>query len=103
MKINLALILSIILAVGLVALGFTAFQVCSERQKLYTEMEAKANYVAEDFYTIYFKTIEEGDSIHLKKITENIIKRYGFSGIVIYFTADSIIFLNDSVKPFFQN
>jgi trehalose 6-phosphate synthase len=103
MKINLALILSIILAVGLVALGFTAFQVSSERQKLYTEMEAKANYVAEDFYTVYFKTIEEGDSIHLKKITENIISRYGFAGIVIYFNADSVVFLNDSVKPIFQN
>ena len=103
MKINLALILSIILAVGLVALGFTAFQVSSEREKLYTEMEAKANYVAEDFYTIYFKTVEEGDSIHLKKITENIISRYGFSGIVIYFNADSVIFLNDTVKPLFQN
>jgi hypothetical protein len=41
MKINLALILSIIGAVGIVAFGFTAFQIYSERQQLNTELELK--------------------------------------------------------------
>ena len=50
MKINLALILSIIAAVGLVALGFTAFQISSEQQRLKVELEIKTVRVAEDFY-----------------------------------------------------
>ena len=39
MKINLALIVAIIVAVGLVALAFTAYQISSERQTLNSELE----------------------------------------------------------------
>ena len=59
MKINLALIVSIILAVGLVALGFTAFQISSERQELNGELESRTISLAEDFYRLHLKATEE--------------------------------------------
>jgi hypothetical protein len=49
MRINLALILSIIVAVGVVALVFTAFQISSEKQKLNNELQSKTVRLAEDF------------------------------------------------------
>ena len=79
MKINLALIMSIIVAVGLVAFGFTAFQISSERQQLTNDLEVKTVRVAEDFYKNYFEKLEQGDSIYrphkndadLSKITDS--------------------------------
>ncbi len=100
MKINLALILSIIVAVGLVAVVFTAFQIASERQKLTTELEDKANRVAEDFYRTHLKNLEEVDSTQteLQEINDSVIHQYSFSAIGIYYNADSIVFLNDSAS-----
>ena len=98
MRINLALILSIIVAVGVVALVFTAVQISSERQKLNNELQSKTVRVAEDFYQTYFRSLEAGDSPHLKKITDRVINQYDFTGIAVSYNRDSIIALNDSIR-----
>src|SRR5215831_17293095 len=98
MRINLALILSIILAVGLVALIFTAFQISSERQKLNTELADKTTRVSEEFYRTHLKNLGEGDTQQLRKISTNTISQYSFSAIDVYYTADSSVALNDSAK-----
>jgi len=100
MRINLALILSIILAVGLVALIFTAFQISSERQKLNTELAEKTVRVSEDFYRTHLKAIEKNESIPLKKVTDSLIDLYSFNAVSIYYSADSVIFLNDTARIF---
>src|SRR6266496_1925618 len=102
MKINLALILSIIIAVGIVAFVFTAVQISSERQKLNSELQSKTVRAAEDFYQNNFKNLEEGDSPHLKKITNSLINQYDFKGIAVYYNRDSVIALNDSIQPLLQ-
>ncbi|MES2647440.1 MAG: trehalose-6-phosphate synthase [Bacteroidota bacterium] len=102
MKLNIALIVAIIIAVGMVALGFTAFQISSERRKLTNELEIKTVRVAEDFYNEYFSAFEEGDSLHLSLISDSITNQYRFDGIAIYFSADSIITNNDAVKPLLE-
>ena len=99
MKINLALILSIIAAVGLVALGFTAFQISSERQKLKTELEIRTVRLAEDFYNKHFKELDR-DTVNFSKITDSVLSQYNFSDLSYYFNADSIVTLNDSTNPF---
>ena len=48
MRLNFTLILSIVLAVGLVALGFTYFQISSERTRLNGELENRAGQVAKE-------------------------------------------------------
>src|SRR5437868_8703070 len=99
MKINLALILSVIAAVGLVALGFTAFQISSERQRLKVELEIKTVRVAENFYDKYLRKFENRDTLNFSKITDSVMRQYNFSGISYYFNADSIIKLNAPAKP----
>jgi trehalose-6-phosphate synthase len=96
MKINLALILSIIGAVGIVAFGFTAFQIYSERQQLNTELELKTRSTAEDFYNIHFKNQPSGDSLAISAITDSVISQFSFSGIAIYYNPDSIVPLNET-------
>jgi len=103
MRINLALILSIIVAVGLVAIVFTAFQISSERQTLDTELADKTIHVSEDFYRTHLKKLEDGDSTQLKKINDNMLSQYSFTAIDIYFTADSIVTINDSANILLQH
>jgi trehalose-6-phosphate synthase len=90
MKINLALVASIIIAVGLVAIIFTAIQISKERQKLNIELATKTSRVAEDFYRSYLEGLEKNDDINFIKITDSVISQYSFSGIAIYYNTDSI-------------
>jgi hypothetical protein len=99
MKINLALIASIILAVGLVAFGFTVFQISSERQQLNNELETKTIRVADDFYENYLDGLEAGDSLY-SRITDSLITQYSFAGIAIYYNADSIVPLNKITRSY---
>ena len=100
MKINLALIVSIIAAVGLVSLVFTAFQISSERQKLNNELETKTIRVADDFYKTHLGNLEKGDSLNFSKINDSVISQYDFIGLAVYYNADSIRFVNDSTQHF---
>jgi cell division protein FtsL len=100
MKINLALILSIIVAVGIVSLTFTVIQTTTERQKLNRELELKTIRNSEEFYSNHLKELTSADSASIKKISEQSISRYGFLGIAIYFNADSVVLLDSSVRDF---
>ncbi|HEY2722429.1 MAG TPA: hypothetical protein VGI82_11925, partial [Chitinophagaceae bacterium] len=95
MKINLALILSIVVAVGLVAVVFTAFQISSERQTLNTELADKTIHSSEDFFRSHLKSLQESDSISIKKVNDNVIGQYGFSAMNIYYNSDSSLSIND--------
>jgi trehalose-6-phosphate synthase len=99
MKINLALIASIIVAVGLVALGFTAFQISTEKEQLNNELETKTIRVADDFYSSFLRDLETSDTIK-SKITDSLIKRYSLSGIAVYYKTDSIVALNNAAKSY---
>ena len=102
MRINLALILSIIVAVGVVALVFTAFQISSEKQKLNNELQSKTVRLAEDFYKTYFRHLEDRDSVPLRGITDSVINQYSFIGLAVYYNRDSIIPLNSSTQLLFN-
>src|SRR5215470_5881905 len=95
MRINLALILSIIVGVGIVALAFTAFQISSERQNLNNELQSKTVRVAEDFCRTYFKKLDDLDR---SEITDSVINQYSFVGVALYYNKDSIISFNDSAR-----
>ena len=89
MKINLALILSIIVGVGIVALGFTAFQISTEKEKLNDELKVNTIRRAEEFYINHLKKLDTADTPQLE-LTDSIISQYNFLGIAIYYNADSI-------------
>ena len=100
MKINLALILSIIVAVGLVALGFTAVQISSERQELKGEMEANTMSLAEDFYKLHLKGRNDSTGLNLKPVTDSIISRFSLVGVAVHYTNDSIVALNKAAEKY---
>ena len=102
MKINLALVISIIGAVGLLAFGFTAFQISSERQLLNTELETKTIQESEVFYKAHFSQIGKEDSFHFKDITDSLIAQYRFSGLAVYYNNDSLVALNPAAEPYLK-
>ncbi len=91
MRLTLAFILSIILAVGIVAFGFTFFQSATERNKLILELEIRVSQVAREVFP--------GDSVNPHKVNLNTIdsfsdsinRRYHLTGMAVYYGRDSII------------
>jgi trehalose-6-phosphate synthase len=102
MKINLALIASIIIAVGLVAFGFTAFQISSEKSQMINELETRTIRIADDFYSNYLQSLDSTDSIEFK-ITDSLIKQSSLSAIAVYYKTDSIVPLNAEAKSYIGN
>ncbi|MDA0987501.1 MAG: hypothetical protein O3A55_07890, partial [Bacteroidetes bacterium] len=96
MRLNLALILSIIVAVGLVAFGFTFYQISSERNKLNSELEIRTAQIAEEIFldsTFFYEKINQGNIEHF---VDSINSKYNLLGIAIYYSNDSIISNNSS-------
>src|SRR5688572_7558654 len=102
MKINIALVLAIIIAVGIVALGFTAFQISSEKEQLTNELQVKTITSAEDFYSNYLDSLERGDSAQVH-LNDSIIGQYNFLGVAIYYNADSIQTFNKETSNYVES
>ncbi|MGE0090462.1 MAG: trehalose-6-phosphate synthase [Bacteroidales bacterium] len=97
MKLNIALILSIIIAVGMVALGFTYFQILSERNKLNSDLEKRIDEIAERVVhnNLIFKTTD--NPVDFKYFIDSINNRYNLLDIAIYYSNDSV--LNTNYTP----
>ena len=93
MKLNLALIIAIIVAVGVVALVFTAFQISSEKQKLNNELEANTIRKGDDFFTRYLIALKTKDTIAVKN-ADSLVSKFSFEGISVYYNADTVKSLN---------
>ena len=96
MRLNIALILSIIVAVGLVAFGFTFYQISSERNKLNSELEIRTARIAEEILqdnTFFYEKINQKNIEHF---VDSINNKYNLLGIAIYYSNDSIISNNSS-------
>lgn len=100
MKLNAALIISIIAAVGIVAFVFTIFQSASEKRDLNNKLEINSIRSAENFYRTYFPNLQRGRDAGLKRITDSIVYHYSFAGIAVYFQQDSIVPLDRSSKNY---
>lgn len=97
MKVNLALVLAIVIAVGVVALGFTAFQIASEKEKLKNELEANTIRKGDEFFFRYLDTLRRKDTIALKD-ADSLISKFSFEGITVYYNKDSIRYLNSNAS-----
>ena len=96
MRLNIALILSIVFAVGLVAFGFTYYQISTERTKLNNELEIRSAQIAEEIFqsdSIFYEKINQGNTKH---VIDSISTRYNLLGMIIYYNNDSIISSNPS-------
>lgn len=93
MKLNLALILSIIVAVGFVAFGFTYFQISNERERLSIELEEKVNLITERFIESNLPEIEKMPGILTQEYIDKTLNQYRLLAITVYYSSDSILFI----------
>lgn len=91
MRLNVALVISIILAVGMVALGFTYFQIATEREKLNNELENRISEIAKEFTQINLATLTEKSPESTERSIDSICNNYQLIGIAIYYNNDSIV------------
>lgn len=96
MRLNLALILSIIIAVGLVAFGFTFFQISTERNKLSSELEIRTAQVAEEIFQSDTFSLEQINRENIEHFADSINRKYNLLGIAIYYSNDNIVCPNSS-------
>jgi trehalose-6-phosphate synthase len=99
MKITLALILSIAVAVGLVVFGFTFYQVSTERVKLNSELETRTKKIVEEILKsdpLFYGHLSQK---YFKQYADSIKDRYKLLGIAVHYNNDSII-CNDSSRSF---
>jgi trehalose 6-phosphate synthase len=102
MRLTLAFILSIIFAVGLVAFGFTFYQISAERNKLSSELEIRTTRIAEEIFQSKGTFFEKTAPRDIERITDSINKRYNLIGIAVYYNADSIV-CNNLSRNFIHN
>jgi trehalose 6-phosphate synthase len=91
MRINLALIFSILIAVGLVAFGFTFYQISTERTKLINELEIRTIQVTEEIFQNNTFSFDQINQKNIDHFADSIFNRYNLLGIAIYYNNDSII------------
>jgi len=91
MKLNFALILSIIVAVGLVAFGFTIFQSSNEKENLSNELRARTAQIAKEFFLNNLAYIESREPEKVRRFADSISNHYNLLGIAIYYNSDSVI------------
>lgn len=91
MRLNLALILAIIVAVGLVAFGFTVYQISSERSALKNELKIRATQVAEEIFQSDTVLIQKITRQNIELFADSLSKRYNLLGLAVYYNNDSII------------
>ena len=91
MRLTISFILSIILAVGLVALGFTFFQSSSEKNRLDSELKLRTIQGVKEIFqndSLFFEKINTKNIDH---IADSINNRYNLLGFAIYYSYDSLI------------
>jgi trehalose-6-phosphate synthase len=100
MKVDVSLILSIIVAGGLVAFVFTVFQIASERQRLNNELETRTARLSEEFYQNH--RYIDGSLEPLNNIADSAIAQYGFITLAVYYNSDSIVIKDSANKEFLE-
>jgi trehalose 6-phosphate synthase len=102
MKLNLALVFSIIIAVGIVALGFTYFQILNERDRLHNELHDKINQVAERFLETTLPEIESNTNHLSDQDISKLLNQFRLTAISIYYRPDSIAYFGSKSKSLFS-
>jgi trehalose 6-phosphate synthase len=91
MRITVTLILSVIVAVGLVAFGFTFFQVSAERARLQNDLENRIGQISDEILrndSLLFNRAEEERIGHFE---DSINARYDLLGVAMFYTRYYVI------------
>ncbi|HOB83640.1 MAG TPA: trehalose-6-phosphate synthase [Bacteroidales bacterium] len=102
MKINLPFMISAILAVALVALAFTIFQISGERERLNNELEERNSLIARELNEIIIATPEVENSKSLIKFSDSLSHYSNFIGMALLTKGKQIFTFNEKIKPFLR-
>jgi trehalose-6-phosphate synthase len=91
MRITLAFVISIVMAVGLVAFGFTYFQISAERAKLLNDIESRTAQVSEEIMRNDPSLPGRARRINIEFIADSLKDRYNITGLAFYYRRDSIL------------
>ncbi len=95
MRLNFALVLSIILAVGIVAFGFTYYQISNERTKLDSELEVRISQISEELSHGIQPMLDSNDQEGIKRYADDVFEQYNLFGISLFYSSDSLL----QIKP----
>ena len=84
MKITIRLVVSLVLVVGLVAVGFSFYQVREERARLRSDLERRSIILAESIQESVIPLVTSESSEKLKLLVMRLGKRERFQGIAVH-------------------
>jgi trehalose-6-phosphate synthase len=96
MRITLAFILSIIVAVGLVAFGFTLFQISEEKSRLLKDIESRTLQISEEILKNDSLFFNRANPSNIENLADSLKTLYNLIGIAVYYRSDSIVANNAS-------
>ncbi|MGC1391654.1 MAG: trehalose-6-phosphate synthase [Bacteroidales bacterium] len=99
MRLTVSFILSIILAVGLVAFGFTFYQSSTEKIRLNSELKLHTIQVEKEIFQRDLFFFEKINQYNIEHFADSINKQFNLLGFAIYYNYDSIL-SNNSVHNF---
>jgi trehalose-6-phosphate synthase len=91
MKLNLALIVSIVIAVGIVAFGFTFYQISTERAKLNNDLKVRTAEIVGEFSQTNLSFLNQDNKEKIQLTLDSISDKLHLMGIVIYYNNDRIV------------
>jgi trehalose 6-phosphate synthase len=92
MRLTLALVLSIIIAVGLVAFGFTFYQSSTERKNLVQELELKTDFIAKEIIQTNNFDSHQINQDNIERFYNSIKNSYNLLGIAVWFNSDTMFY-----------
>ena len=96
MKINYTLFFSIILATGIVALGFTFLQVVAERNRLHEEVMKRSSLVSKEFASEWLKEPQGENPGRLDTLMQMLSRKYRLAGLACFHNVDQLVYSNMS-------
>lgn len=91
MRINLTLILSVIVAVGLVAFGFTFYQVTTERARLQIDLEKRISQISEEILKNDSLLFGHTEKQRIEHYADSMNTKYNLLGVAVYYSQNNII------------
>src|SRR6266700_2960994 len=99
MRLSLRLIVWIMLSVTLVSLLFSGYQVRSERHSQRTELERRAQVLAESMEDNAETLLENGSNRRLQRLVERFAQRENLMGLAIYDKKGEPLAVTPALKP----
>jgi trehalose-6-phosphate synthase len=96
MRLTLSFIISIILAVSLVAFGFAFYQSSTEKTSLVGELKMRTSQVSEEVFQTNRNFFKRPKQENFEHFADGLIKKYNLIGIAVYLNNDSILYSSSS-------